>query len=85
MVAHRQTVTVGSAGGDYTMVATGLKDGDKVIWAGFESLIEGTPVQEAEWSQGGPKALTPSPPTSPAKAAPGAMPGMDMAPKGGGQ
>ncbi|MBS1723430.1 MAG: efflux RND transporter periplasmic adaptor subunit [Armatimonadetes bacterium] len=44
MAAHRQPVTVGKGAGDYRVVVSGLKEGDKVVWKDFESLIEGTPV-----------------------------------------
>lgn len=43
-IAHRTPVTIGKEGSGYTAISKGLHDGDKVIWAGFENLIEGTPV-----------------------------------------
>ena len=70
LTAHRQVVTITHSGGDYTAIASGLKDGDKVIWAGFESLIEGTPVQESPAI-----GSTPQPPQTQTS---DAMPGMDM-------
>lgn len=48
LMAHRQPVTVGAKAGDYSAVVSGLKDGDKVVWKGIESLIEGTAIQDAE-------------------------------------
>lgn len=44
-MAHRQPITVGRSGGDFTEVVAGLEHGDKVIWAGFEDLVEGMAVQ----------------------------------------
>ena len=69
LIAHRQVVTVTRSGGDYTTVASGLKEGDKVIWAGFENLIEGTPVAESQTNSSKPKPPSESSST---------MPGMDM-------
>ena len=43
-IAHRTSVTVGKSGSERTAIVSGLHEGDKVIWAGFENLIEGTPV-----------------------------------------
>ena len=70
LIAHRQVVTVTRSGGDYSAVASGLKEGDKVIWAGFENLIEGTPVQESQIIGSTSKSL----PTQTSNV----MPGMDM-------
>ncbi len=44
LVAHREIITTGRTNGDYTVVASGLSEGENVVWAGFENLIEGTPV-----------------------------------------
>jgi multidrug efflux pump subunit AcrA (membrane-fusion protein) len=70
LIAHRQTVTITRSGGDYTVVASGLREGDKVIWAGFENLIEGSPVQDSQSTASTPK-------TSPIPMS-DTMPGMDM-------
>ena len=43
-IAHRTTVTIGKASSERTAIVSGLHEGGKVIWAGFENLIEGTPV-----------------------------------------
>lgn len=43
-IAHRTPITTGKSGSGRTAVVSGLHEGDKVIWAGFENLIEGTPV-----------------------------------------
>jgi len=67
LAAHRQPVTAGPISGDYTSVVSGLHQGDRVIWQGFENLIEGSPVQPD-----GADAKQPPPEPS------GAMPGMDM-------
>ncbi|MBS1723007.1 MAG: efflux RND transporter periplasmic adaptor subunit [Armatimonadetes bacterium] len=71
LVAHRQPVTVSKEAGDYTVIVTGLKDGDKIVWKGFESLIEGTSIQDSS------QALTPTPPSGEQ------VPGMDMPSEGG--
>ncbi len=57
LMAHRVAVTVGRSAGDYTEVMVGVKAGDKVISAGIENLIEGTPVQPTAWGPDGPKKL----------------------------
>ncbi len=43
-IAHRTSVTTGKTGGERTAIISGLHEGDIVIWAGLENLIEGTPV-----------------------------------------
>lgn len=55
--AEKRLVTVGATNGTYTSVLSGLKEGDKVIWAGHENLQPGTPVQETKWGENGPVAL----------------------------
>lgn len=70
MVAHRQPVTVGATGGDYTSIVSGLNEGDQVIWQGFDDLIEGTPVQPV----GADSKQPANPPSLPSDS----MPGMDM-------
>ncbi|MBA3725272.1 MAG: efflux RND transporter periplasmic adaptor subunit [Armatimonadetes bacterium] len=56
-VAARWPVATGSADGEYVSVLTGLKNGDRVIYAGHENLIEGTPIQVVPWEPDGPKQL----------------------------
>lgn len=56
-VAEKRSVTIGGADGDYTVVTSGLAEGDKVIWAGHENLQPGTPVQETKWGDNGPSEL----------------------------
>ena len=54
LVAHRTALTLGNSSGGFSEVLNGLKSGDQVIWAGFENLIEGTPVKPTQWSASGP-------------------------------
>ncbi|MGI8924773.1 MAG: efflux RND transporter periplasmic adaptor subunit [Fimbriimonadales bacterium] len=56
-IATRRKVETGASDGEYVSVLSGLKDGDRVIYAGHENLIEGTPIQEVRWSPNGPTAL----------------------------
>ena len=63
--AHLAEVKVGPSGGDRTAILSGLSRGDRVIYAGFENLNEGDPVQPVPWGEAGPKTL-PLPPPTPA-------------------
>lgn len=56
-IAAKQTVTIGKTDGSQTQVLTGLTEGDKVVWAGFEGLQPGTPIKPSDWSEAGPAAL----------------------------
>ena len=68
LMAHRQAVASGKSGGGYSEILSGLSEGEKVIWKGFENLIEGTPVQSAEQSEK---------PVESSKQMEGSMPRMD--------
>lgn len=59
--AHRVEVTIGASNGERTLILSGLKEGDKVIIAGYESLKEGDSVTPTQWGEEGPVSL-PSPP-----------------------
>jgi multidrug efflux pump subunit AcrA (membrane-fusion protein) len=56
-VASRREVSVGASDGTYTVVTGGLRAGDSVIWAGFEGLVEGMPIQSVPWGPHGPQEL----------------------------
>jgi len=56
-VASRRYVTLGVEDGKYTAVLSGLHEGEQVIWAGHENLVEGSAVQETAWDERGPKEL----------------------------
>ncbi len=79
LMAHRSLVKLGKKSGDFVTVLTGLKPGDQVIWAGFEGLIEGMPVQPTAWGTTGPTEIPGGDvnPTPPMKGMPG-MTGMQM-------
>jgi multidrug efflux pump subunit AcrA (membrane-fusion protein) len=53
-VAEKRPVTIGAADGTYTAIESGLKEGEKVIWAGMENLQPGTAIFESEWGENGP-------------------------------
>ena len=80
LVAHRQPIRAGEAGSTYTAIPSGLKAGDAVIWAGFETLIEGTSIQPMPWGPTGPVPEVAIAPTKGAhsKESDDSMPGMDM-------
>lgn len=44
-IAHQTSVTLGETVGDSYSVASGLKEGDKVIVSGTQFLVDGMPVQ----------------------------------------
>ena len=50
-------VEVGGSDGKYTAIMSGIKEGEKVIYAGADDLHEGTPVQLVPWGESGPKSL----------------------------
>lgn len=52
LIAHRQKVTIIESGGDYTEIVSGLREGDQIIWAGFENLTEGMHVHVADADPG---------------------------------
>ena len=60
-------------------VVSGLKEGDQVIYAGYEMLKEDDPVVPTEWGPAGP--LTVPPATGEEKAAPGTVYTCPMHPK----
>ncbi len=68
-VATRREVQIGESDGRYTEITQGLRPGEQVIWAGFENLTEGAPVQPVPWTGEGPRELP----------APSAPPGTDHA------
>ena len=57
--AHLVFVTLGDTDGDRTEVLEGLKEGDRVVYAGHTDLKEGDKVFPTEWGVDGPKALPP--------------------------
>jgi multidrug efflux pump subunit AcrA (membrane-fusion protein) len=59
--AHLVFVTLGDTDGERTEVLEGLKEGDRVIYAGHTDLKEGDQVFPTEWGANGPKALPPAP------------------------
>lgn len=71
-VARRVPVTLGSADGQRVVVLTGLKPGDKIVYAGHEDLKDGDMLSLTDWTPEGPKTL----PEGSGQMAP--MPGMDM-------
>jgi multidrug efflux pump subunit AcrA (membrane-fusion protein) len=69
-VATRREVRVGETDGQYVEITQGLHAGERVIWAGFENLTEGAPVQPVPWAGEGPGEVPPpetpsAPSTSP--------------------
>jgi hypothetical protein len=74
-IASRRSVVVGDSDGSYTEITSGLKPGELVIWAGFDGLVEGTPVRSVKWGNGGPQTL---PGVGPVPGTPSSMPGMSM-------
>jgi hypothetical protein len=64
-------VTVGLRNAGYVEIRSGLKEGEQVIYAGYESLREGDPVVPTAW---GPQGLVSLPPATGAEqAAPGTI------------
>ncbi|MBI2252428.1 MAG: efflux RND transporter periplasmic adaptor subunit [Armatimonadetes bacterium] len=59
--AHLIYITLGITNGARTEVLSGLKEGDEVIYAGFDYLKEGDLVYPTSWSKSGPQEL-PLPP-----------------------
>jgi hypothetical protein len=62
-------VTVGLRNSGYVEIESGLREGEQVIYAGYESLKEGDPVVPTRWGPAG--ALTLAPATG--EEAPGAI------------
>lgn len=60
--AHMVYVITGISDGERTEITNGLKNGDEVIYAGFENLKEGDPVFPTTWGKNGPKELPASSP-----------------------
>lgn len=54
-LAEKRVVVAGPSNAERTAILSGLKPGDKVIWAGHEDLYPGAPVEPTEWSESGPK------------------------------
>lgn len=79
--ALRRSVRLGASDGQYTEIVDGLKVGDKVIWAGFEHLIEGTSVEPAVWGKDGPIAIPVLDQPQPVPGHEGHTEGMDMGAK----
>jgi len=63
-IATRRAVTAGASDGPFTAVTGDLKPDEAVIWAGFETLIQGSPIQVVSWGENGPKQLEPVEPHS---------------------
>jgi len=59
-VAHRVPVRLGATDGKRTLVLSGVKAGDQVIWAGHEKLAEGDAVFPTPWGQAPPATLSPA-------------------------
>lgn len=84
--AHLVYVKTGISDGNKTEIIDGLKQGDAVIYAGYENLNDGDKVYPVKWGQEGPLELPPPPAMEemPGMGAstPGApaseMPGMEM-------
>lgn len=55
--AQRRSVRLGASDGQFTEILEGLQVGDRVIWAGFEHLIEGGAVEPTAWGKEGPLAI----------------------------
>ncbi|MGQ9524587.1 MAG: heavy metal-binding domain-containing protein [Armatimonadota bacterium] len=66
--AHQVFVKVGPSSGDRTVILSGLKEGDEVIVAGYQTLREGDSVTPVEWGPNGPKLLPPPTEAEPAPA-----------------
>ncbi len=64
LAAEKRNVVLGSSDGRSVAVLSGLKSGDRVIWAGHEDLYPGAPVEPVEWTERGPKALPAAPGSS---------------------
>jgi hypothetical protein len=74
LMASRRTVVTGENDGAFTTIAQGIEEGDLVIWAGLDNLVEGAAVEVTPWGQGGPtRILKPN-----ASESSKPMPGMDM-------
>ncbi len=58
--AYLVQVKTGLTNPNFTEITSGLNNGDEVITAGFDNLIQGSPVVETEWSNNEPVSL-PSP------------------------
>ena len=56
-VASRRSIRTGASDGPLTAVTSGLGVEDQVIWAGFEGLVEGSPVKSTPWGEDGPLEL----------------------------
>ncbi|MEW6279676.1 MAG: efflux RND transporter periplasmic adaptor subunit, partial [Candidatus Eremiobacterota bacterium] len=65
LTAHRQPVERGQSEGTRVEIVSGLSPGERVIVAGYQNLVEGTPVAEVPWGLEGPLEL-PTPQGPPA-------------------
>jgi hypothetical protein len=59
-------VTVGLVNPQYVEIRAGLKPGDQVIYAGYETLRDGDPVVAAEWGPNGAVSVPPATGVAPA-------------------
>ena len=64
--AHLAPVTVGLVNSHFVEIRSGVREGDQVIYAGYESLQEGDPVVPTEWGPSGPLILPPATGEAPA-------------------
>jgi multidrug efflux pump subunit AcrA (membrane-fusion protein) len=55
--AEFRKVEVGGSDGEYTAILSGIKVGEKIIYAGANDLRGGIPVQVVPWGESGPKSL----------------------------
>lgn len=72
-IAHLVYVKTGASNGERTEILEGLKEGDEVIYAGYQYLHEGDPVFPTKWGVSGPEELPPPPAEE--------MPGMENMPE----
>ncbi|MCL5773456.1 MAG: efflux RND transporter periplasmic adaptor subunit [Firmicutes bacterium] len=78
-IAHMVYIKTGASNGERTEILEGLKEGDEVIYAGYQYLNEGDPVFPTKWGVSGPEELPP-PPAEETAPGMGNTPGMENMP-----
>jgi multidrug efflux pump subunit AcrA (membrane-fusion protein) len=56
-IAVRKPVVVGTKGANTTIIVSGLKSGDQVIFGGVDDLTDGSAVAPVAWGESGPAEL----------------------------
>ena len=56
-MVSRRKINMGARAGAIVVVTAGLRPGEQVVYAGFENLIEGSPVEPVPWGENGPLEL----------------------------